>query len=316
MQGGCFLNFQANRLVLESGQRIVIEAFSHLPGTRLLLRPARKRLFISEPDISTLSVELNKPAFAVLVDESDPDCRAKIVFETDQVSTGIRELYRNADIPVVESDTASGRGILRFERSGFISRMQFDQHGLEQAVDSIIRWSEPATFDYKGAMRRNAVEQIVGQTMESIAPDYGVLVNYHVPFGYVAGYRPDLPRSVARHTIEVTIAIQPNVHPEAPVVLPIRIETAPDSERTEESIERDQIVADFVCSVGMPMAAIQPSENGQCRITYSLDGMDDIQLSLNDAEGWRTSMSKILEHALQTIRMDSEQTDPVGANTN
>jgi hypothetical protein len=313
---GVFLNFQANRLVLESGQRIVIEAFSNLPGTRLLLRPARKRLFISEPEISSLSVELNKPAFAVLVDEEDLECRAKIVFETDQVSAGIRELYRNADIPVVESDTAAGRGVLRFERSGFVSRMQFDHRGLEQAVDSILRWSEPVTFDYKGSMRRNPVEQVVGQVMESIASDFGVLVNYHMPFGYVAGYRPDLPRSIARHTIEVTVTMRPSVHPEAPVVLPIRIETEHDSNRTEDSIERDQIVADFVCSVGMPMAAIQPSENDQCRITYSLDGMDDIQLDTNDVDGWRASMSRILEHALNTVRIETEHTDPVGANTN
>ena len=44
------LTYQPNRLILESGQRLVVENFAKKAGTRLALRPARKRLFMKEPD--------------------------------------------------------------------------------------------------------------------------------------------------------------------------------------------------------------------------------------------------------------------------
>ncbi len=294
------LSFQPNRLVIETGHRLVIEHFSRIPGHRLVLRPARKRLFIKDPEISSLFVELNKPAFAALVRNDDPLARPVLVFETDSISSGIRDLYRNYEIPFVEADQTAGRGMFRFERPGFAAKLTFDDRGADQAVESILRWSETMPSQGKGNLVRNEIEDVISRTLNELSGEFGTVVNYHIPFGYAAGYRPDLPRVTARHTIEAVVSISPEVDAEAPVILPIRIETAQEVDREEEDVERDQLVAEFVCNVGMPMVAIQQSGQEEFQVTYSMDEGDESLINLKDESKWNEVLKKILSNALET----------------
>ncbi len=291
--------FQANRLILEPGHKVVVECFSRVPGYRLVLRPARKRLFVAEPQVPSLQVELNKPAFAALVAKEDPDARPIVVFETDHISPGIRELYRKADLPFVEADKTGGRGIFNFERPGFAAKLKFDDRGEDRAVDAVLRWSETAPVETKGRLVRNEVERAVVEALSSFAEDMGLSINHQVPFGYAAGYREDLPRAIARHTIEISVTLRPGLEGDGAVILPIRVETCPELERDVEAVERDKQVAEFVCSVGMPMAAIQPAENGYFQVTYSLDGYDEALVSLEDKEAWQRVLKPLAESALQ-----------------
>ncbi|MCL6623601.1 MAG: hypothetical protein K6T17_03160 [Fimbriimonadales bacterium] len=291
--------FQANRLILEPGHKVVVDCFSRIPGYRLVLRPARKRLFVAEPQIPSLQVELNKPAFAALVARDDPEARPVVVFETDHISPGIRELYRKADIPFVEADRAGGRGMFSFERPGFAAKLKFDDRGEDRAVDAILRWSETAPVETKGRLIRNEVERRVVEALSSFVEEMGLAINHQVPFGYAAGYREDLPRTIARHTIEVSVTLRPGLEGDGAVILPIRVETSPEIERDVESVEKDRQVAEFVCSVGMPMAAIQPAENGYFQVTYSLDGYEEALVSLDDREAWQKILKPLTESALQ-----------------
>lgn len=265
---------------------------------RLALRPARKRLFATEPTIASLQVELNKPAFAALVSANDPDGKPHLVFETDPVSAGIRDLYRNADIPYLEADQVGGRGMLRFERPGFSAKLQFDDRGDTAAVESVLRWAETSSPEYRGPLIRNVLERTVSAALEGCSDELGISINYQVPFGYAAGYRQDLPRSIARHTIEMAITLKSSVAVGAPVVMPIRIESVADHDRDAEAIERDECVADFVIAAGMPMAAIQPGDDGKFRATYSLEDMGDTQLAADDTAGWAKAMKGFAAHAV------------------
>jgi hypothetical protein len=88
--------------------------------------------------------------------------------------------------------------------------------------------------------------------------------------------------------------------------MPIRVENEPDSARDTESLERDECVADFVISVGMPMAAIQPTESGKFRLTYSLEDMGDNELDADDTAGWAKCMRGFAEHAVNVTRQGME----------
>lgn len=294
--------FQANRLILEPGHKVVVECFSRIPGYRLVLRPARKRLFVAEPQVHSLQVELNKPAFAALVAKDDLEARPVVVFETDHISPGIRELYRKADIPFVEADRAGGRGIFSFERPGFSAKLKFDDRGEDRAVDAVLRWSETAPMETKGRLIRNGVERAVVEALSSFAEEMGLSINHQVPFGYAAGYREDLPRTIARHTIEISVTLRPGMEGDGAVILPIRVETVSEADREVESVEKDKQVAEFVCSVGMPMAAIQPAEDGYFQVTYSLDGYDEALVALEDKEAWQRVLKPLAESALQVTR--------------
>lgn len=270
-----------------------------MPGTRLALRPARKRLFQEDPDISTLAVELNKPAFAALVREDDPDAMPIVVFETDSISAGIRDLYRRIELPYIEADQSGGRGVFRLELPGFAAKLTFDDRGAKIAVDSILSWLEGHSAEERAPLVKSPVEQAVLRAVDDFGSDLGLSVHHQVPFGYVAGYRPDLPRATARHTIEVSLAMNYASDPDSSVVLPIRIELVPDDEREPGGLERDLQVAEFVCNVGMPMAAIQPAGNGTFRITYSLDGIDDVEIELAEQDRWSEVLRAIAEHAME-----------------
>jgi len=293
------LSYHPNRLVLESGHRMVVDHFSHIPGMRLALRPARKRLFCEDPEVPTLQVELSKPAFAALIPTDCPDGKPFVVFETDTVSAGIRDLYRNADIPFIEADQNGSRGMMRFERPGFSARLQFDDRGDQQAIESVLRWAETSPRSSKGHLIRGEAEKSVSRALLDMADEIGVSVHHQVPFGYAVGYRPDLPKFLARQTIEMAVSLRPDQVPGAPVVMPIRIETEVSDDSS--AADRDECVADFVCSVGMPMAAVQPGDSGKYRLTYSLDGEADAQLQPDDAKGWSKAMREITTHAVAAI---------------
>jgi hypothetical protein len=295
------LTYQPNRLILEPGQRLVVENFAKKAGTRLALRPARKRLFIKEPDLPSLQVELNKPAFAAMLSTDDPEGRPLLVFETDEVSAGIRDLYRNAEIPFVEAENTLGRSTLRFERPGFTAKLQFDDRGDSAAVEAVLGWAETASPRDKGRLIRSDIERVLTEALSALADELGIATHHHVPFGYAVGYRPDLPRAIARHTIEMAVSLRPEINQSAPIVLPIRIDSE-NGYRNGDTLDRDQSIADFVCSVGMPMAAVQPGDAGKFRLTYSLADSDDVQIGCEDVEGWRAAIKEIAKHAKEVTQ--------------
>lgn len=292
------MGYQPNRLILEGSHRLVIESFARIPGRMLLLRPARKRLFDVEPSAPSLSVELHKPAFAVLVQEQDPNAKPELIIETESISAGVRDLYRNADLPYVEVEQVGGRGNFRFERPGFSAKLHFDDRGEAQATESILRWSETACPQHKGSLVRNPIEGCVATAFRSFSSELGVCVHHQVPFGYAVGYRSDLPRTIARHTIEMSVTLRPEMDPSMSVVLPIRIDSMSEGSEDPERSERDQSIAEYVCSVGMPMAAIQPTEGDSYRITYSLGEQEDMVMPLWDLEAWTKTLRAITEHAV------------------
>jgi hypothetical protein len=84
-------------------------------------------------------------------------------------------------------------------------------------------------------------------------------------------------------------------------VLPIRIDSE-NGYRNGDTLDRDQSIADFVCSVGMPMAAVQPGDAGKFRLTYSLADSDDVQIGCEDVEGWRAAIKEIAKHAKEVTQ--------------
>lgn len=296
------VGYQPNRLILEGSHRLVVESFARTPGRTLLLRPARKRLFDLEPAAPSLAVELNKPAFGVLVNDDDPEAKPVLIIETDSISAGIRDLYRNADLPYVEVEQVAGRGSFRFERPGFSAKLQFDDRGDSQAIESVVRWSETACPKMKGSLVRNSIENRVASAIRSFCGELGVCIHHQVPFGYAVGYRSDLPRTIARHTIEMSVTLRPELDPSMSVVLPIRIDASAAEAQDTERIERDQSIAEYVCSVGMPMAAIQPGTTDSYRLTYSLGDNEELEMSLDDVEGWERTLKAITEHAVTETR--------------
>jgi len=310
------VGFQPNRLVLEDDQLLVIENFSHLPKMRLSFRPARKRLFSEEPNVPNLSVELSKPAFAALVRKDDIEATPLLVLETETVSAGIRELYRNADIPFVEVDGTGSRGLFRFERAGFSAKLQFDSRGEDQAVESVIRWSETAPKNRAGRLVRSEVERVVFEALASFAEEMGLNINHQVPFGYAVGYRPDFPKQIARHTIEMVLSLNSDVNPQIPIVLPLRIVSALEGECYKTLTEEDQCIVEYVCTAGMPMGAIQQVDKDVYKLTYSVDDVEEMNIPLNDVDRWRTGLRKFVEHALCSLGLaqKEESTDSLDAS--
>jgi hypothetical protein len=158
---------------------------------------------------------------------------------------------------------------------------------------------------------RNDAERSVCKALLDMADDIGVCVHHHVPFGYAAGYRPDLPKQIARQTIEMAVSLKPEVNAGAPVIMPIRIDG--EAKTDEESRRKDECVADFVCSVGMPMAAVQPGDNGKLRLTYSLDGEADYHLAADDAVGWEKALRAITSHAVVALQDSLGKPAPANA---
>jgi hypothetical protein len=115
----------------------------------------------------------------------------------------------------------------------------------------------------------------------------------------------------------MAVSMTQAAHPGAPVVLPIRVDCGTDAEDAE-CIERDQSVADYVCAVGMPMAAVQPAGSDKFRMTYSLEGDEGTVLRSDDRKGWTAALKEITCHALGVAKMGLEsaaEAVPAGTET-
>ena len=54
------------------------------------------------------------------------------------------------------------------------------------------------------------------------------------------------------------------------------------------------------------MAAIQPTDSGKFRLTYSLEDMGDNELDAGDKEGWAKAMRGFAAHAVDVTRQGME----------
>lgn len=293
------MGFQPNRLVVESGQKLVMDCFGRGHGLRLSLRPARRCLFVKDPEVPSLQVELSKPAFAALVRDEDAGAPPCLVLETDTISPGIRELYRLHDIPFVEAEQSPKGAILRFERDGLAAKFHADADQVARCAATIVEWATGNVTFGTGPLLRSRAEVLVFRAFSSAAKGLDLDLHHHVPFGYAAGYRPDLPRSIARHPVEVLVVRSACSDPQCSVVLPVRVvNTTVGCHRLEP--ERDREVAEFVCSVSMPMAAFEFGQEG-CSVTFSLNGFEERTVSPDD-EGEMVKASRdLLEEACAHI---------------
>lgn len=276
-----------------------MDCFGRSHGLRLALRPARRCLFVKDPEVPSLQVELSKPAFAALVRDDDTGSRPVLVLETDTISPGIRELYRLHDIPFVDAEQSPKGAILRFDRSRLAAKFQADAEQVGRCAQTIVDWALDNTTTGTGRLLRSPAEAVVYRALSSATEDLGLDLHHHVPFGYAAGYRPDLPRSIARHAVELLAVRSASSDPQCSVVLPVRVTDTAGGGHYREP-DRDQEVAEFVCSVSMPMAAYEFGEEG-CSITYSLDGFEERTVSPQDECEMVTASRSLIEAACAHI---------------
>jgi hypothetical protein len=291
--------FQPNRLVLEAAHRAAVACFGSLAGFRLSLRPARRYLFHDPPDVRSLQVELKKPAFAALLREDDVEARAALVLETETVSPGIRSLYRSAGIPVLSVRCRPGACQMVLERDGFYADLRPSDAMVDLAAQLVMQCS-PAT-PACGCLVRTQVERTILLGLRAVCNELDCLVHHRVPFGYVVGYRPDLPGHAARQAIELVVGLHFGRSPAGEVVLPIRVETRPAKERDQECRDLDAEVAAFVLRAGIPMVAVEPADGGGYAVTCSMDGIEERVISEEDAQGWARYFDVATRMALEKV---------------
>ncbi|RMG26151.1 MAG: hypothetical protein D6724_02490 [Armatimonadetes bacterium] len=293
-------NLQPNRLVLEAAHRLAVDRFGSLAGYRLSLRPSRRFLFAEPPTVQNLAVELRKPAFAALIAQGDPDARVHLVIETDNVSPGIRALYRAAKVPYVHLRVLPAMADLYYETDGISIEYKTAPDHLDYAVHSILEHAESSFNPARtGSLLRNTLQKTLHSALTSLTEEMDYSVHLQMPFGYAVGYRPDMPGAIARQTIEMVIGRNPMTTEAAEVVLPIRVESRPIEERDEETRAMDEQVAAFVVRSGIPMVAVEPAtREGSYSVTCSMDGVDEAVIEESDIQGW----SRYFEGVLSELR--------------
>lgn len=291
--------FQPNRLVLEAAHRAAVACFGSLAGFRLSLRPARRYLFRDPPDVRSLQVELRKPAFAALLREDDVEAKIALVLETETVSPGIRSLYRSAGIPVLSVKCRPGSCQLVLERDGLYADLRPSEALLDQAVQFVLKCSAGAQVC--GPLVRTPVERTVASCLRAVCKELDCVVHHQMPFGYVVGYRPDLPGHAARQAVELVVAMDFSRSPQGEVVLPIRVETRPADQRDQESKDLDAEIAAFVVRAGIPMVAVEPVGGRAYAVTCSMDGVEDSLIHEEDAQGWEHYFQLATQVALDRV---------------
>jgi hypothetical protein len=128
-----------------------------------------------------------------------------------------------------------------------------------------------------------------------------------VPFGFITGYRANMPREIARSAVDAVITLSLNVNPDGLVVLPINLNLHDAHQENEQIAEKDRLITEFANSIGMPMLIIRAAEQPEAyRFTCTGLEIEPVVVVGRAPADWANAIRPILEATFEALELPRE----------
>ncbi|GBC93495.1 hypothetical protein HRbin15_01986 [bacterium HR15] len=303
--------FQPNRLLTHPINRYLAEILQTIGEYELLLRPARRFVFHSHYRPSAYIPEFNKPCLGVLVAPDDLEKRPYMVLETEpNLSEALREAYRECEILWLEVYEGPAGIHMNCEIAGIRLEMATVVPHLATAIQAplaLLRARYGRVPIPPGRLVQSFHERLLREAIDCLALQYAIACHHQVPFGFVTGYRANMPPPIARSAVDMVITLSLRVNPDGLVLLPINLNLHNAHQENEQTAVKDRLITEFAQSIGMPMLIIRAAEGADAYL-FSCTGLElePIRVEGRAPADWADAIRVVLEAAFQALDLPRE----------
>lgn len=303
--------FQPNRLLTNPINRYLAEVIQQIGEYELILRPARRFVFHTLYRPSAYVPEFNKPCFGVLTVPDDLEKRPYMVLETESnLSEALREAYRECEILWLEVYEGPAGVHLHCELAGIRMEMTTSAPHLATAVQAplaLLRARHGRNHTPPGRLVQSFHERLLREAIDCLALQYAIACHHQMPFGFVTGYRANMPPPIARSAVDVVLTLNLSVNPDGLVLLPINLNLHNAHLENEQTAEKDRLITEFAESIGMPMLTIRAAEHPDAYLfTCTALDIEPIMVHGRAPADWANALRTVLEAVLQALDLPRE----------
>jgi hypothetical protein len=250
--------------------------------------------------------EFNKPCFGVLTVPDDLEKRAYMVLETESnLSEALREAYRECEILWLEVYEGPAGVHLHCELAGIRVEMTTSAPHLAMAVQAplaLLRARHGRNHTPPGRLVQSFHERLLREAIDCLALQYAIACHHQMPFGFVTGYRANMPPPIARSAVDVVLTLNLSVNPDGLVLLPINLNLHNAHLENEQTAEKDRLIIEFAESIGMPMLTIRAAEHPDAYLfTCTALDIEPIMVHGRAPADWANALRTVLEAVLQAL---------------
>jgi hypothetical protein len=301
--------YQPNRLLTNPINKYIVELVATWKDYELLLRPARRFLFHNLYRPSAYVPEFNKPCFGVVCLRDDREKRPLLVIETEsQLSEALRQCYRESDVlwlEVYEGPAgihfSSENGGIRLEMTCAIAQMGV-------ALRAPLAWVDERVerrYVPQGRLIQSFHERLLREAIDLLTPHYPIECHHQMPFGFVTGYRAQMPPQIARSAVDVVLLVSARVNADGVVLLPINLNLHNAHVANEQTTEKDRLMCEFAASIEMPFLTIRAAEQPDAYV-FSAPSLNEKSITVigRAPADWANAIRPFVEAALETLRLN------------
>ncbi|GIV11204.1 MAG: hypothetical protein KatS3mg020_0695 [Fimbriimonadales bacterium] len=299
--------YQPNRLLTNPVNKYIIELTKNWEAYELLLRPARRFLFHNLYRPSAYVPEFNKPCFGVLCLRDDREKRPLLVIETDaQLSEALRQSYRECEVMWLEVFEGPAGIHLDCENVGV--RMELTcpvaQLGVAlRAPLSFVQERVDRHYIPQGRLIQSFHERLLRESLDILVAQYPIECHHQMPFGFVTGYRAQMPPQIARSAVDVVLLVSSRVNADGVVLLPINLNLHNAHVSNEQTSERDRLMCDFARGIEMPFLTIRAAEQPDAYV-FSAPTLQEKAITVVGRApiDWADAIRPFVEAALEALK--------------
>lgn len=298
--------YQPNRLLTHPVNKYIVELLKNWEGYELLLRPARRFLFHNLYRPSAYVPEFNKPCFGVLCLREDREKRPLLTIETEpQLSEALRQSYRECDILWLE--VYEGPAGIHFysENMGIRMEMSCSIAQMGVALRAPLSWVQERVERHyipQGRLIQSFHERLLREAIDLLLPHYPIECHHQMPFGFVTGYRAQMPPQIARSAVDVVLLVSSSMNPDGIVLLPINLNLHNAHVSHEQTTEKDRLMCDFAREIELPFLTIRAAEQPDAYV-FSAPSLDEKAITVvgRAPADWANAIRPFVEAALESL---------------
>ncbi|MFN7015678.1 MAG: hypothetical protein ACK4P5_00740 [Fimbriimonadales bacterium] len=298
--------YQPNRLLTNPVNKYIVELAKNWEGYELLLRPARRFLFHNLYRPSAYVPEFNKPCFGVLCLRDDREKRPLLVIETEaQLSEALRQSYRDSEILWLE--VYEGPAGIHFfcENAGIRMEMSCSVAQMGVALRAPLAWVQERVerrYIPQGRLIQSFHERLLREAIDLLLDEFPIEVHHQMPFGFVTGYRAQMPPQIARSAVDVVLLVSSRYNPDGVVLLPINLNLHNAHVSNEQTTEKDRLMCDFAREIEMPFLTIRAAEQPDAYV-FSAPSLNEKSITVTGRApaDWANAIRPFVEAALESL---------------
>ncbi len=300
--------YQPNRLLTNPVNKYIKEVIDSFGcDYELIVRPARRFLFHNLYRPNAYVPEFNKPSFGVLTLRSDLEKRPLLTIETEpQLSEAIRQCYRECDLLWLEVYEGPAGIHMVSEYQGIRMELATPLMNLATALLAPMAWvRERRERGYipQGRLIQSFHERLLREALDLLVGSYPIECHHQMPFGFVTGYRAQMPSQIARSAMDAVLLISPEISSDGIVLLPINLNLHNAHVANEITAEKDRLIYQFAETIGLPMLVIRAAEQPDAYI-FSATALDVEPITVigRAPADWANAIRPFLEKALEILK--------------